>query len=199
MKLIPIAGPWPLCTNTFLLVTAAGHAVAIDPAADPAEYKSAAAEHGATITHVFLTHGHYDHVGAVRALRAAGAKVCGDAADALGTRLHPLTPADLDEAWPASGELAVDELRFRIWRTPGHSAGSVVIACEGRLFSGDTLFAGSCGRIDRAGGDPAAMRRSLSLVANLPLPDSTIVLPGHGEATTLGQERRSNPYLLGGL
>ena len=88
MKLIPIAGPWPLCTNTFLLVTAAGHAVAIDPAADPAEYKSAAAEHGATITHVFLTHGHYDHVGAVRALRAAGAKVCGDAADALGTALH---------------------------------------------------------------------------------------------------------------
>ena len=52
-------------------------------------------------------------------------RLCGDAADALGTRLHPLTPADLDEAWPASGELAVDELRFRIWRTPGHSAGSV--------------------------------------------------------------------------
>ena len=104
MKLIPIAGPWPLCTNTFLLVTRRRPRPSpIDPAADPAEYKSAAAEHGATITHVFLTHGHYDHVGAVRALRAAGAKVCGDAADALGTRLHPLTPADLDEAWPASG------------------------------------------------------------------------------------------------
>ena len=199
MKLIPIAGPWPLCTNTFLLVTAAGHAVAIDPAADPAEYKSAAAEHGATITHVFLTHGHYDHVGAVRALRAAGAKVCGDAADALGTRLPPLTPADLDEAWPASGDLAFFNETATTEIYTLHIAGSVVIACEGRLFSGDTLFAGSCGRIDLAGGDPAAMRRSLSLVANLPLPDSTIVLPGHGEATTLGQERRSNPYLLGGL
>ena len=82
-------------------------------------------------------------------------------------------------------------------RTPGHTPGGVVIACGDRLFSGDTLFAGSCGRVDLPGGSPAEMQRSLALVADLPLPDETTVYPGHESFTTLGQERRSNPYLMG--
>ena len=73
----------------------------------------------------------------------------------------------------------------------------VVIACGDRLFSGDTLFAGSCGRVDLPGGSAADMQRSLALVADLPLPDETTVYPGHESFTTLGQERRSNPYLMG--
>ena len=65
------------------------------------------------------------------------------------------------------------------------------------LFSGDTLFAGSCGRVDLPGGSATQMQASLSLLANLPLPDETTVCPGHEDFSTLGRERRTNPYLLG--
>lgn len=198
MKLLHISGPWPLCTNTFLLITEAGHGIAIDPAADPAQYLNPLREAGATLTHIFLTHGHYDHVGAVVALKKqTGAKVMMDPADAQGTQMFPLTKDVIDESWPENGTVTVDELTFRVWHTPGHSQGSVCLACGGCLFSGDTLFASSCGRTDLPGGNPEQMRSSLSLVANLPLPDETKVLPGHESFSTLGQERRSNPYLLG--
>ena len=88
-------------------------------------------------------------------------------------------------------------MTFRIWRTPGHTPGGVCLHTGNLLFCGDTLFAGSCGRVDLPGGDTAAMRRSLALLAGLPLPDATQVLPGHGELSTLGQERDTNPYLQG--
>lgn len=198
MKLIHISGPWPLCTNTFLVLTDAGHAVAVDPAASAESYTKALAENNAQLTHIFLTHGHYDHVGAVEALAAqTGAAVYIDPADQQGSQMFPLKPGMECHPWPQSGELQVDELTFRIWHTPGHSQGSVCIACGGLLFSGDTLFAGSCGRVDLPGGSPAQMQQSLSMVASLPLPDETQVLPGHEGFSTLGQERKSNPYLLG--
>ena len=118
--------------------------------------------------------------------------------EAKGDQMYPLTPDLIDAPWPAgNSEYQVDELAFRIWHTPGHTPGGVVIACGDRLFSGDTLFAGSCGRVDLPGGSPAEMQRSLALVADLPLPDETTVYPGHESFTTLGQERRSNPYLMG--
>lgn len=197
MKLVHIVGPWPLCTNTFLLITAAGHAVAVDPAAKAERYLEALEENNAQLTDIFLTHGHYDHVGSVEALRSAtGAKVHLDLADAAGCPIRPLTRELIDAPWPAgTSGLTVDELEFEVWHTPGHSPGSVVIVCGNRMFSGDTLFAGSCGRVDLEGGDPAEMKRSLSLLQELILPDSTIVYPGHGAFTTLGKERDSNPYM----
>lgn len=198
MKLLHINGPWPLCTNTFLIITEGGHGIAIDPAADPARYLDPLKEAGATLSYIFLTHGHYDHVGTVAALKQqTGAKVMMDPADAQGTQMFPLTKDLVDESWPENGTVTVDELTFRVWHTPGHSQGSVCLTCGGYLFSGDTLFAMSCGRVDLPGGDPEQMRRSLSMVANLPLPDETQVLPGHESFSTLGKERRSNPYLLG--
>ena len=78
-----------------------------------------------------------------------------------------------------------------------HTPGGHCIYVEGLLFSGDTLFAGSCGRVDLDGGAPAEMRASLRLLKGLPLPDDTRVFPGHGAFTTLGEERRTNPYLAG--
>ena len=199
MKLIHIHGVWPLYTNTFLLITAAGHAVVVDPAAEAETYLAQLKENNATLTDIFLTHGHYDHVGSVAALKkATGAKVHMDLDDAKGDQMYPLTPDLIDAPWPAgNSEYQVDELTFRIWHTPGHTPGGVVIACGDRLFSGDTLFAGSCGRVDLPGGSAADMQRSLALVADLPLPDETTVYPGHESFTTLGQERRSNPYLMG--
>lgn len=198
MNIQHIHGVPLLYTNTFLIVTNAKHGILIDAAAEPGVYLKALDEAGATLTHILLTHGHYDHVGAVAALKkATGCKVYMDKADAQGSQLLPLTPDVVTDEWPADGKLQIDELPLTVCHTPGHTPGGVCIACYGLLFSGDTLFAGSCGRTDFPGGSMQEMGKSLSLLAELPLPDATKVLPGHGEFSTLGQERRSNPYMNG--
>ena len=109
-----------------------------------------------------------------------------------------MKPGQVDKNWPANNELNIDGLTFKIYHTPGHTQGSVVLNCGNLLFSGDTLFAGSCGRTDMPGGSMRQMQESLSLLANLPLGDDTQVLPGHESFSTLGQERRTNPYMDGG-
>ena len=198
MNIQHIHGVPPLYTNTFLIVTNEKHGILIDAAAEPGVYLKALDEAGATLTHILLTHGHYDHVGAVAALKkATGCKVYMDKADAQGSQLLPLTPDVVTDEWPADGKLQIDELPLTVCHTPGHTPGGVCIACYGLLFSGDTLFAGSCGRTDFPGGSMQEMGKSLSLLAELPLSDATKVLPGHGEFSTLGQERRSNPYMNG--
>ena len=198
MNIQHIHGVPPLYTNTFLIVTNAKHGILIDAAAESGVYLKALDEAGATLTHILLTHGHYDQVGAVAALKkATGCKVYMDKADAQGSQLLPLTPDVVTDEWPADGKLQIDELPLTVYHTPGHTPGGVCIVCYGLLFSGDTLFAGSCGRTDFPGGSMQEMGKSLSLLAELPLPDATKVLPGHGEFSTLGQERRSNPYMNG--
>ncbi|MDY2695156.1 MBL fold metallo-hydrolase [Gemmiger sp.] len=200
MKVQHILGAAPLYTNTFLLVTEQKHGILIDAAAEPDTYKKALAEQGATLTHILLTHGHYDHVGAVAALRReTGCKVYLDPADALGDALYPLKASDVDEAWPASGSLTIDELTFTIYHTPGHTRGSVVLALGKLLFCGDTLFAGSCGRTDMPGGSGIQMQQSLSMLAESDLRNDMQVLPGHGEDSTLGRERLSNPFMTDGM
>ena len=200
MKVQHILGAAPLYTNTFLLVTDQKHGILIDAAAESDTYKKALAEQGATLTHILLTHGHYDHVGAVAALRReTGCKVYLDPADALGNDLYPLKSSDVDEAWPVSGSLAIDELTFTVYHTPGHTPGSVVLALGKLLFCGDTLFAGSCGRTDMPGGSGIRMQQSLSMLAESDLRDDAQVLPGHGESSTLGLERRSNPFMTEGM
>ena len=200
MKVQHILGAAPLYTNTFLLVTDQKHGILIDAAAEPDTYKKALAEQGATLTHILLTHGHYDHVGAVAALRReTGCKVYLDPADALGDALYPLKASDVDEAWPASGSLTIDELTFTIYHTPGHTRGSVVLALGKLLFCGDTLFAGSCGRTDMPGGSGIQMQQSLSMLAESDLRNDVQVLPGHGEDSTLGRERLSNPFMTDGM
>lgn len=196
MNLQHFHGVPPLYTNTFLIITREKHGIIIDAAAEPDTYLKALAEAGATLTHILLTHGHYDHVGAVAALKqATGCKVYMDRADAAGSRMLPLTPETVTDGWPAGDELEIDELTFKIYHTPGHTQGGVCLWCDGVLFSGDTLFAGSCGRTDFPGGSMRQMQQSLSLLAELPLPDETKVLPGHESFSTLGQERRTNPYM----
>ena len=171
MNIQHIHGVPPLYTNTFLIITNAKHGILIDAAAEPGVYLKALDEAGATLTHILLTHGHYDHVGAVAALKkATGCKVYMDPVDAQGSQLLPLTPDVLTDNWPANDELTIDELTFKIYHTPGHTRGGVCLSCYGLLFSGDTLFAGSCGRTDFPGGSMQEMAKSLSLLAELPLP-----------------------------
>lgn len=198
MKIQHIHGQAPLYTNTFLITTDAGHGIIVDAAAAPQTYLDALKEQNARLTHILLTHGHYDHVGAVAELRkATGCKVYMDPVDAMGSQMLPLTRDLVDEPWPAGNELKIDELTFTIYHTPGHTPGSVCIVCGNFMFSGDTLFAGSCGRTDLPGGSMGQMQQSLSLLAALPLSDEVNVLPGHEAFSTLGRERRSNPYLNG--
>ena len=194
MKLIHIHGVWPLYTNTFLLITAAGHAVVVDPAAEAETYLAQLKENNATLTNIFLTHGHYDHVGSVTALKkATGAKVHMDLADAKGDQMYPLTPDLIDAPWPAgNSEYQVDELTFRIWHTPGHTPGGVTIQVEDCLFTGDTLFKGSCGRTDLDGGDIDQELASLRRICSLP--GDYEVYPGHMDSTTLERERMFNYY-----
>lgn len=197
MQLIHIPGPAMMGTNTFLLITESGHAAAIDPAAPAQRYLAELAQRKATLRMIFLTHGHYDHVGAAKELAVrTGADVYLDHADLMGDRLFPLVQADGPFAsYPAKGRLALDELNFRFWHTPGHTPGSWCIYVNGLLFTGDTLFAGSCGRVDLEGGVPEQMQKSLRLLRELPLPDETRVFPGHDAFTTLGEERAYNPYM----
>lgn len=198
MKIQHIPGVAPLYTNTFLIVTDAGHGIIVDAAAAPQTYLDALQAEQAQLTHILLTHGHYDHVGAVAALRkATGCKVYMDPVDAAGNQMLPLTRDLVDKNWPANGELKIDELTFKIYHTPGHTPGSVCLLCGELLFSGDTLFAGSCGRTDFPGGSMQQMQQSLSLLAELLIPDTVQVLPGHESFSTLGRERRSNPYMNG--
>ena len=198
MQAFHIPGAAPLYTNTFLLISDAGHAVVIDPAADAQTYDKILKENNAQLTTILCTHGHYDHVGAVAALKqATGCTVYMDPVDAAGTQLLPLKPGQVDKNWPVNNELNIDGLTFKIYHTPGHTQGSVVLNCGNLLFSGDTLFAGSCGRTDMPGGSMRQMQESLSLLANLPLGDDTQVLPGHESFSTLGQERSTNPYMNG--
>ncbi len=194
MKAFHIVGPAPLCTNTFLLVTDAGHAVAIDPAADASLYEQALEQTGAKLTHILCTHGHYDHVGAVKQLKEKwGCKVYLDPADAKGNSSLPMTESD--SGYVDGGEIQVDELTFKTWHTPGHTPGSWVILCGDMFFTGDTLFHGSIGRTDLPGGSMMQMEESLQKLLELPVPDKARVLPGHEAFSTMADEKRHNYYL----
>ena len=194
MEILHITGPAPLYTNTFLALDGAGTAIAIDPAADAAAYLAQLEKHGAGLAAILLTHGHFDHVGGVRGVAEAArcpVWLC-EADTALPERLTA-GPLYYTDTYADGDTVEVGGLRFAVLETPGHTPGSVCLLCENVLFSGDTLFAGSCGRVDLAGGVPAQMGASLKRLAELP--GNYAVLPGHGPATTLDAERADNPYL----
>ncbi len=156
---------------------------------------------------ILITHAHIDHIGGAAGLRqATGAPVYLNPRDQFLNEglewqaqwLGVPTPesAPVDEALRENQALTLGGLRFEILETPGHTPGSVCLylASAARLFAGDTLFAGSIGRTDLPGGDGAAILRSIRDKL-LPLPDATIVIPGHGPETTIGRERGRNPFL----
>lgn len=181
-----------------------GKAAVIDPGDEAERILSLLKEHGLTLTHILLTHGHFDHILAVPELKAAtGAPVVVQEDDApcltdprlsLGSplRVRTAVPADIRAA--DKSEFASGTLRFVYLHTPGHTRGSCVILCENAMFSGDTLFKGGCGRCDFPGGDYGMMLRSLKRLRDLP--GDYRVYPGHGPSTTLEEERINNAYMI---
>ena len=151
---------------------------------------------------ILLTHGHFDHVGAVKELvKATGCALWiheGDYSQPLNptlSRFYPLANSDFTEIqFCEEGQvIAAGGLEFSVWSTPGHTWGSVCYACKDALFTGDTLFAGSCGRIDLPGGDYKAMLASLARLASTTA--DYRVYPGHGGSSLLSREQQTNPYL----
>ena len=180
--------------NCYLLADDDGAAVVIDPSMHAEEIENELSARGWRCGAVLLTHAHFDHIGAADQIAAAyDAPIYLDPADiaiipemAHGKLRSPTTP------YPE--KLTVGKLCFTVLHTPGHSPGSVCLLTDGLLFTGDTLFCGSCGRTDFAGGDPDAMLRSLKMLSDLGFDGR--VLPGHDEETTLAREREENPYMI---
>ena len=143
---------------------------------------------------ILLTHGHFDHVGAVNQLAdAAGCPVYICKKDTNPRQMLTATPTYYTHTYPAKGDVSVAGLSFQVLYTPGHTPGSVCLQIEDVLFTGDTLFAGTCGRTDLPGGNYNTLLRSLDKLADLE--GDYRVLPGHGPASTLGYEREHNPFL----
>ncbi len=182
-------------TNCYILHDDASKTcVVIDPGYDAGFVLDKLDSLGLTLEAILLTHGHFDHVGAVKELAAeTGCKVY----------LHPddlsmppmMTAGKLcyTDTYAEGSQLNLAGLSIGVLHTPGHTPGSVCLICGNCIFSGDTLFQGSCGRTDLPGGDWAAITRSLNRLARLE--GNFWVYPGHGGSTTLRDEKKYNPYL----
>jgi hydroxyacylglutathione hydrolase len=193
--------------NSYLVVDpATGRAVLIDPGADADEIIAMVHASGATPEAIWLTHAHVDHIGAI-----AGVKRVWDVPIYMHPADQPLydrgamqaavygvpfeqPPAPEHEL--ADGDvLTVGSLSFEVLHVPGHAPGHVAFVRQGAMLGGDLLFAGSIGRTDLPLADPERMMESLERVAGLPV--DTVVYPGHGPTTSIGQERATNPFLTG--
>ncbi len=197
----------PLQTNCYLAVCPlTQQAALIDPGWDDEQPFAAAERLGATITLILNTHAHFDHIGGnAAAVRRTGALLVVPAGDLSLLRIKggadlwgiPLEASPEPDRAVTGGEvLEVGALRFEVLHTPGHTAGHVCYyeRAHDVLFDGDVLFSGGIGRADLPGGDFDALMRSIRETI-LKLPDAVRVFPGHGEATTIGAERESNPWL----
>lgn len=182
-------------------------AIIIDPGDEADMLWQAIEDAGVQLQAIVLTHAHLDHVGAVTAIRErAGVPVylhpddddllamVGEQGRRFGLRIEPVAPAD--HALAHGDQLAVGNISLAVLHTPGHSPGSVCLyaADEKTLIAGDTLFRRSIGRTDLPGGSPEQIVQSIHTHL-WPLPDDVRVHPGHGPTTTIGEEKRFNPFV----
>ena len=195
----------PVQENTWLVIDDETHeAILVDPGEEGERLLQAVDAEGATLKGIWLTHAHFDHIGAVAHIQRERP---------VPVWLHPLDRPLYDNATHTASrfglsveqpdapdhELAEGDVMtlgahsFSVIHVPGHSPGHVGFLGEGVLFGGDTLFAGSVGRTDLPFANPAHFQQTLERLALLPA--ETKVLPGHGPATTIARERASNPYL----
>ena len=178
-----------LSTNCYVVWDEAKTAVVIDPGDEAPKIEKFLADNGLKCAWILLTHGHFDHIGALAAVKeATGAKVAIGAGDADCIKFPP------DRISRDGDVIRAGELEFTAVETPGHTPGGVCYLCGDTLFSGDTLFFESVGRTDLPKGDFNALRASLAKLRALPQED-LIVLPGHAESTTMSHERAHNPFM----
>jgi glyoxylase-like metal-dependent hydrolase (beta-lactamase superfamily II) len=196
----------PIGTNCYLVRKAgAREAVVVDPGGDAAAVRLELAQRGAACTAILVTHGDWDHLGGVADLaEGTGAPV--HMAEMERERLERINDfvspgiGIAFRAWTPEVLLQGDEtldlagISFEVVRVPGHTPAHLAYAAEGCLFSGDVLFAGSVGRTDRPGSDWETLLASIRTLVDR-FPPETVVYPGHGPATTLGEEVAANPFL----
>jgi len=181
----------------------------IDPGDAPDLILDWIKQEGLKVKYLVCTHSHFDHVGALPELKAFFTEAeivlhkddlpiyerAGDMGRLWGFNLEKLP--DPDRLVEDGDEITIGDLCVKIIHTPGHSPGGICLLNDGTLFSGDTLFAGSIGRTDLPGGDYNALMNSLKKLADLP--GNTIVHTGHGPSSTIGQEKKTNPFMTGEL
>ena len=193
-------------TNCYILVERAGNSAAIiDPGGDAAALMRTLAELAATPAMIINTHGHWDHIGANKALQKhyAGLSIAIHELDAPMLRDSKRNAARFFAGDGDGGSakrllqdgdiIELGELKIAVLHTPGHTPGSICLLLDKLLFTGDTLFNLSIGRTDLPGGDYDAIIRSLERLATLP--DDLLVLPGHSQSSTMAYEKIHNPYL----
>ena len=195
----------PIQTNCYVVRTERGapEAVVVDPGADAATLRLELARAGATCAAILITHGHFDHLGAVADLaEASGAPVyMPEGERELLERFQDYAPVGFagraytpDRLLQGGETLELAGIAFDVVPIPGHSPAHLAYAADGALFSGDLLFAGSVGRVDLPGADWDTLLDSVRALAGRFEPDTTIY-PGHGGPTTLGRELERNPFL----
>lgn len=183
-------------TNCYVVYDEASKACAlVDPGAMPQTILDTLEKNELALQKIFLTHAHFDHTGALRALHEKFPDVpiyvnAQDIDETLNMSHGNLVYTD---TFLDGDEISMPPLTFRVLATPGHTRGSSCLICGDTIFSGDTLFEGCCGRTDLPGGNTDQMMASLRRLAELP--GDYHVLPGHGGDTTLERERRTNYYM----
>ncbi len=179
---------------------AAGEAVAVDPGGHPGPLLGLLETLGASLAGILVTHTDIDHVAGLAALASAtGAEAWVPAGEVEAvrrgtTRSGPVEPHDAAHELRDGDTIRVAGLELEVVGVPGHSVDHVAFCVEGKLFSGDLLFAGSVGRVDFPGGDWETLLASVGRLLDRFGPEA-VVYPGHGDPTTLGQELASNPFL----
>ena len=197
----------PLASNCYIVASEMTRkGMIIDPGDEADKILKKVNDLQLDIKTIVLTHGHFDHIGAVKATsEATGSEVCIHPDDA-GALQGQHKSSFFSMSYPAASspkrlindgdDINIGDLRFLVLHTPGHTPGGICLLGQGVVFTGDTLFNHSVGRADLPGGSYKQLLNSLHIKLMV-LPDETLVYPGHGPGTTISAERQGNPFLRG--